>query len=242
MSRKIWINIPNYSGTVPSGLMSSLVTEIVALSVRGDHVEIRLEIGSPMIADTRSIMVEKFLEGDADTFVFLDDDISAWTPGKLVALIDQPVDIRAGIYPYRRDPIEYPVRWDESKPELHADPATGLIEVVGVPAGFLVMSRSALERMRDAYSAELDVAWGDVKRGAYCAMFDPLWGQDGPTKGSRLKFGEDYAFCERWRAIGGTLWIDPEITLSHTGTKVYTGSLGEWLRARMALMEKLNEQ
>ncbi len=232
MPRKIWVNIPSYTGTVHAETMSSLMPEIVTLSLRGDHVEMHLELGSPLISDTRGIMVEKFLESDADTFVFIDHDISGWEAGRLVRLIDQPVDIRAGIYPYRRDPIEFPVRWDTTKPELHADPETGLLEVWGVPAGFLVMSRVALEKMRSAYSPGLDVAWGDVKRGAYCAMFSELWGEPGPAEGSRLKYGDDYAFCERWRAIGGRLWIDPEITMNHIGLKTFTGSLGKWLRNR----------
>lgn len=239
MAKKIWINVPSYTGTVHAGMMSSLVTEVAALTVRGDHVEIRLELGSPLISDTRGIMVEKFLEGDADVFVFIDHDISEWTPGALARLIDKPVDVCAGIYPFRRDPIEYPIRWDTSKPDLRA--VNGLLEVHGVPAGFMVISREALERMREAYKATLDVAWGDVRRGAYCAMFEPWWGEDGPTPGSRLKYGDDYAFCERWRAIGGKIWIDPEISFGHTGNKTFKGCLGESLRLRMQLQGMTHE-
>jgi GT2 family glycosyltransferase len=35
--------------------------------------------------------------------------------------------------------------------------------------------------------------------------------------------GEDYAFCERFRAAGGTIWLRPDIVLTHVGSHVFTG-------------------
>jgi hypothetical protein len=46
--------------------------------------------------------------------------------------------------------------------------------------------------------------------------------------------GEDFAFCERWNDLGGRVWIDPSITLSHVGDKDYSGTLGELLREHFA--------
>jgi hypothetical protein len=37
--------------------------------------------------------------------------------------------------------------------------------------------------------------------------------------------GEDYTFCDRWRATGGKIWVDPDIVLRHVGTTTYTGSI-----------------
>jgi hypothetical protein len=34
---------------------------------------------------------------------------------------------------------------------------------------------------------------------------------------------EDYAFCEDWRAIGGEIWLDPSIRLSHFGMHDFRG-------------------
>jgi len=36
---------------------------------------------------------------------------------------------------------------------------------------------------------------------------------------------EDYVFCDRWRAIGGRVFIDPSLTLSHFGDKAYSGAI-----------------
>jgi hypothetical protein len=39
--------------------------------------------------------------------------------------------------------------------------------------------------------------------------------------------GEDYTFCDRWRAIDGKVWVDKDIALRHVGTTTHTGSLRE---------------
>ena len=39
------------------------------------------------------------------------------------------------------------------------------------------------------------------------------------------RWSEDYTFCERWRAIGGDIWLDPEINLSHWGGNPWKGSI-----------------
>ncbi len=38
--------------------------------------------------------------------------------------------------------------------------------------------------------------------------------------------GEDYLFCDRARAIGYEVWIDPTIKLGHMGVQEYEGDFG----------------
>jgi hypothetical protein len=40
-----------------------------------------------------------------------------------------------------------------------------------------------------------------------------------------LRWSEDYTFCERWRAIGGDIWLDPMIALGHWGPHPWRGSI-----------------
>jgi hypothetical protein len=42
-----------------------------------------------------------------------------------------------------------------------------------------------------------------------------------PATGHYLS--EDYAFCQRWRSIGGTLWLDTRGELTHIGTHEFEG-------------------
>lgn len=216
--KHVVIAIPAYTGTIHLGTVRSLFADMLTLIRRGDRFTLLDECGNAMIGDGRALIVAKFLDTEGTDLVFVDADI-IWQEGALVRLVDAPVDFVAGIYPQRKDPLQYCVQYLPKK-ELQAA-ETGLLEVAGVPAGFMRCSRAMLDRMVKYYSdtefycetAPNNVAW---------ALFDP-W-RDG-----KLKFGEDYSFCRRWRNIGGRVWINPEIKMGHVGYKTFVGSLGDWL-------------
>jgi hypothetical protein len=41
---------------------------------------------------------------------------------------------------------------------------------------------------------------------------------------------EDYAFCRRWRDIGGKIWVELQCNLLHLGQHHFRGDLAESLR------------
>jgi hypothetical protein len=49
-----------------------------------------------------------------------------------------------------------------------------------------------------------------------------------PDSGRYLS--EDYAFCRRWRDIGGKIWVDRNCKLLHLGQHNFGGDLAESLR------------
>jgi hypothetical protein len=42
-----------------------------------------------------------------------------------------------------------------------------------------------------------------------------------PLSGEYLS--EDYAFCHRWRSLGGKLWLDTQSRLTHVGPREFHG-------------------
>lgn len=217
------IAVPAYSWSVRLATMRSLITDILALVKRGDKISVYDESGSTYLEDARSIIVDEFLHGDGTHLVGIDDDV-CWEAGGLLRLVDAPVDLVAGIYPKRKDPIEWPVKFLEGELWTNRD---GLMEVEGVPTGFIRYSRACLERMTEAYRDELWCRSPQAPRGGFVGLYDILRLPNGG------KLHDDYAFCRRWRDIGGKVWVDPEMTLGHVGMKMFTGSLGDWLRERM---------
>lgn len=205
---RVMIGIPSYSWAVKIGTMRSLLADCVALVQRGDSFTLYDEAGNTEISLAREEIVKRFLASKCDHLVFVDDDVS-WPAGAMLRLLDAPVDVVAGIYPKRKEPLQWPIGWLQGK-ELWADKETGLLEVAAVPTGFLKLSRACLERMHTEY--------GD-------AMFDNVRHETG-------RYSEDISFCARWRTIGGKIWIDPEMTMGHIGNKVFHGSIGDWLRNR----------
>lgn len=220
---KIMVAIPAYTGTIHLGTFRSLFTDLLALQERGDSWEVHDECGNALIADARALIVAQFLASDCDTLVFIDSDVS-WEAGALLKLVDYPVDMVAGIYPQRKDPINYCVKW-KGTGELWADPATGLLEVEGVPAGFMKLSRKQLEAMVEQYP--------DTEFYVENAPNQKAWALFCDYRIGKHKMGEDYAFCRRWVDMGGKVWIDPEIKMGHIGNKTFVGHLGDWLRSRI---------
>jgi hypothetical protein len=219
----VMVAIPAYTGTIHLGTMRSLMTDLMALQARGDEWTVHDECGNALIADARALIVAQFLASDCDTLVFIDHDV-AWEAGALLKLVDAPVDMVAGIYPQRRDPINYCVKW-LNKDELWADPETGLLEVAGVPAGFMKLSRKQLEAMVEQYP--------DTEFYVENAPNEKAWALFADYRIGKHKMGEDYAFCRRWTDMGGKVWINPEIKMAHIGNKTFQGHLGNWLRNRV---------
>lgn len=221
-AKHVAIAVPAYSGTVHVGTMRSIIADMLLLMQRGDKVTLLDDIGNAEIADSRARIVNKFLESNATHLAMVDHDV-AWGAGALVRLVDHPVDFVAGVYPMRKDPVEFAIRFIRERDELWADPKTGLLEVDAVAAGFIRLSRQMLEKMVSAYR-HLECHRGDETKTSV-PLFDPY--MEG-----KMKLSEDYAFCRRWRDIGGSVWIDPEIGMAHIGNKTFQGHIGDWLRSR----------
>ncbi len=216
----VMIAIPAYTGQIHLGTMRSLFTDLLALQARGDVWTLMDECGNGLIADARALIVAKFLASPCDTLVFIDSDV-CWEAGALLNLLDKPVDCVAGIYPQRKDPLTFAVRWHEDCIPW-ADAQTLLVGVRGVPAGFLKLSRAQLEAMVKHYE-DLWFYVEDAPDNKAWALFSDYWID-------HAKLGEDYAFCARWVDMGGEVWIDPEMKMGHVGYKTFEGHLGDWLR------------
>lgn len=217
----VFIAVPAYTGQIHIETMRSIIAGMLALMNRGDKVTLWDESGNAMISHCRDLILAKFLASDATDIVFIDSDV-VFSGESFLQLVDHPVDFVAGIYPQRRDPINYCVLWDTEKPELQA--VDGLLEVVGVPAGFMRLSRRCVERMT-AHYIDKQFDDGNAPNGYATALFDNI--HEG-----RMYFGEDFSFCKRWRDIGGKVWIDPEIRMGHIGNKTFDGHLGNYLKGR----------
>ncbi len=90
--------------------------------------------------------------------------------------------------------------------------------------GFQLIKRSVFERMIKAYPETKYKALHAFPRPSQpsdnlYALFDCMID---PETGVYLS--EDYAFCRRWRAIGGEIWLDLQSRLNHSGSYTYRGN------------------
>lgn len=205
---RIMVGIPAREGRI---------TAAMAMFLMGEYApDIEFEICISQLGGVhfaRDEIAKNFLDSDADRLVYLDDDVSG-DPGSLIQIARHDVDLCGGAYRLKQDTEEYPVRWREGA----ANPVNGLIEVNGLPGGFMSVSRNVFEKMRAAHPERKYSTWGTDYHGFFCM---PYGG------------GEDYRFCADWRALGGKVWLDPDLNLTHhAGSKSYPGNVGNWLRSQ----------
>lgn len=223
--RHVAFCLPTYTGQIHTGTVATVYGEGMALQHRGDRFSIIDDVGSADIAWSRALAVAKFMASDATHLMFIDADVSG-PPGCVRRLLEWDQHFVASIYPKRQDPIQFALRFiDESVGPVGHD--NGLVEVAGVSGGFCLLSREMLRRMIVAYPA-LEFYCPQAPMNRAVALFDNYWYvQDG----CRHRLSEDYAFCARWRELGGKVMVDPEITLAHTGYKRFTGKLLDYMEA-----------
>ena len=147
--KSIMIAMPCYSAKVHFPTMRAILLDAINIIGRGDKFSIAEDIGNSDIAGSRSALFAAFVRSTADTLVFIDDDVF-WQPGDLIKLIDYPVDVVGGIYPKKQEPFEWPFKIG-IREEYRNDPETGLMEVLGLPGGFMKISRNCAEKMIKAY-------------------------------------------------------------------------------------------
>lgn len=183
-----------------------------------DH-NITWMIGCAYISAARSIMLRKALTAGADVVVFIDHDMS-WAPKDLLTLLETEGDVVAGTYRFKFDNEEFMGRFwpgpDHGKPLVRE--SDGAVKMVCVPAGFLKVTRNAVNKFMRKYP--------ELNYGEECGPSTDLF-QHGAHEG--VWFGEDYAFSRRWNAIGD-IWCVPTLELvHHEKDKSYGGTYHDFL-------------
>lgn len=230
--QNVFLALPCYTGQLAVLTYKSLMHDTFRLALAGTQVRVFDELGHADIYLLRAQLLANFLaDKTATDLVMVDSDVG-WEPLGLQKLLSHDVDVVAGVYPKRQEPITFMFRsCREDGEALMGDPATGLIEVWGVPGGFLRIRRAAAEKMVEHYK-DLN-AWCNSSPGnSVSRLFDPYW-YKGPDGENRV-LSEDFAFCQRWRDIGGKVYMDPSISMAHVGTKAYMGKLGHFQEAEAA--------
>jgi len=104
----------------------------------------------------------------------------------------------------------------------------GALSIYDAGTGFMLIKRSAFERMFAEYP---ELKYNDdtgalkgVERDYSYALFnsyvDPV---------DQRFLSEDYGFGRYWQKMGGEVWVDPSISLMHLGRFEYQGSMMNWL-------------
>lgn len=209
---------------------SYLRTSALLSEYKIDH-SVRCQAGIAFIDHARNVLCHNFLHDypDATDLFFIDDDIG-WQPESALRLLQRDEDIVGGVYPLKQDPIGFPISLEADRNTHQLIEKDGLFLASFLPTGFMRIKRHVIEMMGE------DVPTYPHHRADGVTEHIKNVFQTGYKDGER--WGEDVDFANRWRAMGGEMWVDPEITLSHIGRKRWCAS---FKNAVVVARQKLSE-
>lgn len=218
------IGTPCYGGLASVPYMESVLT---AANRRDAPYTIALTTitNESLITRARNTIVSDFLDSDADRLVFVDADIR-FSVNDFDAIVVTDRDVVGGIVPVKTVDFENAAAVEEPNaaslrvaatryavtPEQPEYREGSLVRVRHLGSAFLSISRDAAQAVADA-NPQLQYEHEGRKR---FALFETMI-RDGRY------LSEDYAFCERWRDLGGEVWADYSVRLSHFGNYEFRG-------------------
>jgi hypothetical protein len=207
--KKIFLCTPAYDGKVNVQYAISLAETVMLLSAHGIQVQIKLSAGSSLLVAERNRLTEAFMETDCTHMLCVDSDLG-WPAEAVKSMLDKDEEFIAGVYPARKN------REFTFRPVFNPDYSVvksekNLLEMAYVPAGFMLIKRSAIEKMRSTYPDlyfEPKYESSNASKG-YCFFNTEVWNGE--------FWGEDYYFCRKAREAGIRIWVDPLIQFDHNG-------------------------
>lgn len=219
LGRKVTIATPCGSGKLDVEYVVSLVGTLYVLEQLGAKVDWFRLPGCSDLPYARSKIFGHFLRSDFTDMILVDDDMG-WEPYDIVRLLQLNRDFIGGVGPKKQNNPEYCVNSCDDYGNTIMMPmelTTGVTECTEVGLAFMMMSKSCAERMARHYTdLEFYDKDGVIQYGLYDGLILP---------GTKRRLAEDFAFCHRWRKIGGKVEILPDIALKHCGKAVWEGQL-----------------
>ena len=208
----LFVATPCYGGQLHALYMRSLLALADACSARGIRVDVELGGGEALISRWRGAVTGLFLTTEATHLLFIDADIG-FDAEAVFRLLAAEKDFVGGAYP-RKAQAAGKVAWEVDPLPGQPLAAEGLQMVGSTGTGFLLVSRSAAQRITQAHP-ELRAKLGDLSGAVVpeaAMVFDNLI-----EPGTGRYLADHQAFCRRWRALGGEVWADFDLALTHLG-------------------------
>jgi hypothetical protein len=215
-----FIAIPVYDGKPEPQCQMSYLAGFRLLEDAGIGYNFIIEAANCHVDDARNGIVRSFMKSDCTDLIFIDADVG-FDPQNLVRLMRYDADVVVGVYPKKEDPASFPVKPLEGERWITPE---GLVEVEGAPTGFMRIRRSAMGKLIEANKHRQFVGQGcDPDDVPYTIIFER-------TYEAGHRWSGDYAFCRKWRDMGGKIFVDPEMDFVHVGSREWGGRLGDYWR------------
>lgn len=192
--------------------------------------------GDSLVTRCRNVCAAWFMAHQEYTHLWwIDGDVS-FPAGSGLSLLSVDKGLVCAPYPKKRLPITYVTAVSD-----HSDipVVDGLLEVHHAGTGCMMIKREVFQSMRDKvphlYGEGLSFADGGIPEGKLQRFLDEYRGyfltELEDRGGKKNELSEDYAFCKRWRELGGKVYLHPGVDVNHFGAYTYSGRFMDGLSA-----------
>jgi hypothetical protein len=211
--RQVLIAAPSYDGKVNVWHATALA-ETSKLGLTRDINVIAVYMSyDALVQRARNDIFKLAYDNNVDDLVFIDCD-QDWNPKDFFKLLSHDVPLVAAPVVKKSDMPAYNVK-------LLGDYVVqddGLVKVDGVGTGFMRIRQDAIKDLWDA-SPE----YREPHKPEPIRMVFDVKVVDGEL------WSEDIVFCERWRELGGKIYIDSTINCGHSGEKRWVGNFSAFI-------------
>ena len=250
---KLYILTPCYGSVCFVNFVHCLLLTFKLFEKYNFPIQIEFCKSDSLVSRARNNLVARAMNDSKCTHIlFIDNDIT-WSPADILKLILHDKLLSGGVYPlkhYHWDKItdennvktlidkknnsplknfisdsqmvqfnllKYNINFLSNVLEID----NNLTRVKHLATGFMLIKREVIEKMSQTFPSTKytdDVGFLEPSENKYAyALFD-CGVEDGHY------FSEDWLFCKRWTKMGGNIYIDVSINLTHTGIEDYRGS------------------
>lgn len=232
---RIVLSLPCYGGKVDQPFMQCVLHTLGSISI---IPFIDFMPGDSLVNRARNNLAHNFLNGYPglkdgkptkilyDWLLFIDTDL-IFQPDAVTKLYELAVRKGPGIYAGT-----YPIKQLKPKVVFNNMPgcfpdAEGIVEVREAGTGFMLIHRDVFTKMIEKFSDEMrfETDMGD-QGGPRTIKYDffTVGVRTDPLLGYKRFLSEDWYFCQRWREMGGKVWMHTKIQCGHIGQFVYPGN------------------
>lgn len=225
---------PMYGGSASSGYVCSLASLFAICAQIGVTVELECIVHESLIPRARNMLVKKFLEKECYTHLFFWDADIRCEPQDIIKLLqlDRPI---IGL-PYAKKQLRFDIIAQKQHPDAtgdflskcslsyilrtcpNQDPNSPVYTAEEIGTGTMMIKRDVITKMvaafPDLYAISDDPSIPEDKR-KYPMLFDTMVDEN------HRYLSEDYAFCKRWRRMGGEIHVYLPCKTVHFGSYGY---------------------
>jgi hypothetical protein len=202
-----------------------------------------LLLKSSLVTQGRNLCVSNFLNKKEYThMLFIDSDIS-FDPSSVFKLLRCNKDVISIPYPMKtinwnkvhgriqdqkdinindlsKSGFMFPIKVEDQQ---SITVSKGIMEVTHAPTGFMLIKKEAILKMVEKYPhlkiKQPTIINGETKDTENLWNFFDTWFEQETNK----YYGEDFAFCQKWRDIGGKCYCYVDDFITHVGEYSYEG-------------------